>query len=132
MLLSSSKQKGFTLIELLVVISIIALLSSVVLSSLSTARAKARDARRLSDLRQIDTAIQMYVLDNNTPPLLDQGRFTSDQTSWTQQLGVQLKPYLSSIPVDPSTGVRSRVDQQVFMYMMLKHVVILQKVTMLD
>ncbi|MDP3996670.1 MAG: type II secretion system protein [bacterium] len=51
---------GFTLIELLVVIAIIGLLSSVVLSSLNSAREKARDARRLSDLRQINTAIQFY------------------------------------------------------------------------
>lgn len=56
----SSGKKGFTLIELLVVISIISLLSSVVLSSLSSARAKARDARRKTDLVQIRTALEMY------------------------------------------------------------------------
>ncbi len=50
-------QKGFTLIELLVVIAIIGLLSSVVLASLNSARAKARDARRVSDLKQIANMI---------------------------------------------------------------------------
>ena len=52
-----NSKKGFTLIELLVVISIISLLSSIVLASLNTARAKARDAKRLADLHQIALAL---------------------------------------------------------------------------
>lgn len=51
---------GFTLIELLVVISIIGLLSSVVLTSLGSARAKARDTVRKSDLNQISLALRLY------------------------------------------------------------------------
>lgn len=51
---------GFTLIELLVVISIIGLLSSIVLTSVNSARAKARDARRKSDLRTISLALELY------------------------------------------------------------------------
>lgn len=54
------KQKGFTLVELLVVIAIIGLLFSVVLVSLNSARKKARDARRLSDLSQISNALELY------------------------------------------------------------------------
>ncbi|KKS27356.1 MAG: fimbrial protein pilin [Parcubacteria group bacterium GW2011_GWC1_42_11] len=55
------KSKGFTLIELLLVISIISLLSSIVLASLNSARAKARDAKRLSDMHQMQIALDMYL-----------------------------------------------------------------------
>ncbi len=52
----TSSQKGFTLIELLVVISIIGLLSSVILSSLNSARGRAADAAIKSNLTSVRTA----------------------------------------------------------------------------
>lgn len=54
-----STKRGFTLIELLVVIAIIGILSSVVLASLSTAREKSRDARRISDIGQLQLALEL-------------------------------------------------------------------------
>lgn len=62
---------GFTLIELLVVISIIGLLASVVLVSLNSARTKAKAARAAADLRQIGTALSMYLDDNGIYPCHD-------------------------------------------------------------
>ncbi|MBP9771468.1 MAG: type II secretion system protein [Candidatus Pacebacteria bacterium] len=55
--------RAFTLIELLVVISIIGLLSSVVLAALSTARKSARDAKRISEIREMQTALELYYTD---------------------------------------------------------------------
>ncbi len=54
-----SNNKGFTLIEMLVVIAIIGLLSSVVVIGLGGARSKARDARRIADVRSIQSALEV-------------------------------------------------------------------------
>lgn len=54
------KQKGFTLIELLVVIAIIGVLSTLAVVALNSARAKSRDARRVSDVKQIQTALELF------------------------------------------------------------------------
>ena len=57
--MTRTSKRGFTLIELLVVIAIIGILASIILASLNTARQKGRDARRLSDLKQIVNAIAL-------------------------------------------------------------------------
>ncbi|MEK7203403.1 MAG: type II secretion system protein [Patescibacteria group bacterium] len=62
------KQKGFTLIELLVVIAIIGLLSTLAVVALNNARMKARDARRVSDIKQQQTALELYYNDINSYP----------------------------------------------------------------
>lgn len=58
-------ERGFTLIELLVVIAIIGILATIVLVSLSGARTSARNARRVSDLRQIQLGMEAYWDANN-------------------------------------------------------------------
>lgn len=68
MLDMNNKQKGFTLIELLVVIAIIGILSSVVLASLNSARQKSRDARRVSDIKQLQLALELYFDSNGAYP----------------------------------------------------------------
>lgn len=51
---------GFTLVELLVVISIIGFLSSIVLSNLRSARSKALNVQRVTEIKQIQTALEYY------------------------------------------------------------------------
>ncbi len=101
------RKKGFTLIELLVVIAIIGILSSVVLASLSSARMKARDARRISDLEQIKIALELYYDSNNNYPTVEGAGLNTNaycysyhNSSWTD-LSTKLKPYISTLPKDP-------------------------------
>jgi len=59
-----TKEKGFTLIELLVVIAIIGILAGIVLVSMGGARSQARDVKRMSDLRQLISAQELYYGNN--------------------------------------------------------------------
>ena len=59
------KRPGFTLIELLVVIAIIAILAALLLPALSKAKQKAQATRCLSQLRQCQVAMQLYLPDFN-------------------------------------------------------------------
>jgi type II secretory pathway pseudopilin PulG len=71
---------------LLVVIAIIGILSSVVIASMNSARKKARDARRISDINQIQKALEMFY---------DANQNYATSTS-------QLVPlYLPKLPTDP-------------------------------
>ena len=87
------QQRGFTLIELLVVIAIIGLLSSVVLASLNGARAKGRDARRLSDLKQVQVALELFASNDAA------GKYPSTLAALTSG------GYIPVVPLDPSTGL---------------------------
>ena len=60
---------GFTLIELLVVIAIIGVLASIVMVSLNDVRARARDDRRVTDVKALSDALAMYQIQNATYPL---------------------------------------------------------------
>ena len=64
-----NKKNGFTLVEILVVIAVVGILSILAVVALNNAREKSRDAKRISDIRQIQTALQLYFNDNNAYPI---------------------------------------------------------------
>ena len=97
--------RGFTLIELLVVIAIIGVLATVVLASLNTARRKSRDARRLSDIKQIQLALELY-FDGTGAGDYPPGQATP-VCSATVQYGLEaaLAPtYITAVPRDPNAA----------------------------
>ena len=79
---------GFTLIELLVVISIIGILAVLVSANLNSARSRARDAARKSDLRNISTALRLYYNDKAPfPAAFTFGApFTSGSTTYMEMV----------------------------------------------
>ncbi len=118
-MLNRNKNSGFTLIELLVVIAIIGLLASIILVSLSGARQRARIAKRLADMKQIQTALELYYNDNNAYPV---------QVNWTSQCGAWggvaansvipglVPTYIASMPADPAMIAASGGSQNCYLY----------------
>lgn len=86
------QNKGFSLIELMVSIAIVAILTALIIVNIASSRAKARDAKRISDIAQIQLALEQYFTKNGQYPNVDQYNniiFTS---------------YISVKPKDPLTN----------------------------
>jgi prepilin-type N-terminal cleavage/methylation domain-containing protein len=123
-----NKQSGFTLIELLVVIAIIGLLSSITITSLDSAKRKARDSVRISEINEIITALELYATANggNYPPD-NAGPWhwtclghNSTETCWNgsysggDALNSALSPYISPIPDDPRNDTSCYGDSYLY------------------
>lgn len=101
-------RRGFTLIELLVVVAIIGILSSVVISSINQARSKARDTKRISDVRQIQNALEMYFADNGYYPeytgldyRCNTNLITASPAGKNSLAVLKSSGYIKEIPSDP-------------------------------
>lgn len=97
-------KKGFTLIELLVVISIISLLSSVLLTSFNTVRARGRDTKRLADLHQVVNALELYRIQNGSYPTCAAGWCSgcANATALSPVLDPLVSQgFIKELPLDP-------------------------------
>jgi len=107
---------GFTLIELLVVIAIIGILSSVVLASLNSARSKARDSKRLADVKQLQIALEFFYDQNGAYPTSGNCAATVPNSGWCNSVqslsgnhwirneSTNLSSFIATDPRDPNQG----------------------------
>ncbi|MDQ5901158.1 MAG: ral secretion pathway protein [Patescibacteria group bacterium] len=97
------KNKGFTLIELLIAIAIIGVLTTLLMTNFVGIRQRARDAQRKSDIRQIQSSLELYRSDNSIYPTISGVTYrvngsTACPTSQSLQSGATV--YMSKIPCD--------------------------------
>lgn len=95
----NKKSSGFTIIELLVTIAIIAVLSSIIMVVLSGTKEKSRDARRVSDIHEIQNALNLYFTDNNRFPIIN----PSVDITGSDAFSIEMKNagVIPIVPVDP-------------------------------
>lgn len=102
--------KGFTLIELLVVIAIIAILSTVVMAGLNSARQKGRDAKRISDVKAVQQALELFSdscqgYPNLAPGIIATGLLTTtDDTVSVTDCATPFGNFMSQLPTNIGPG----------------------------
>jgi len=96
---SCQRQGGFTILELLVVLAVIGVLSSVIIVLTGNIRKDSRDARRMSDMREIHKALILYADNNRTFPIAT----TLTPITGTDAVSTILEAsgVVSEIPIDP-------------------------------
>jgi len=108
--MSYRNHKGFTLIELLVVIAIIGLLSTLAVVALNNAREKSRDAKRVSDIKQVQTALELYFADQNGYPsgssstLGGASALCLDEDGFVAACDAGGTTYMGAVPANPAPG----------------------------
>lgn len=100
------QRKGFTLIEILIVVAIIAILASVVLVGLGPTQQAGRDARRVSDLQEVQNGLELWYNSCGIYPGTNHCTAGSPGSSWSAFSTVLTGSGLGigSVPDDPSSG----------------------------
>ena len=96
--------RAFTLIELMIVVAIIGILSAAIMVNFSSARAKSRDGKRISDLGNIQLALAQYFDRCRQYPSGVTAADLSTQCPTISSQVVTLGDYIGTIPVDPTNN----------------------------
>jgi general secretion pathway protein G len=97
-----NRQSGFTLIEIMVVVVILAVLGALVVPKILENVDKARVTRAASDIRAIETALDLYRLDNFKYPTSEQGlQALVKQPADPSITNYRSEGYLPALPKDP-------------------------------
>ena len=94
-MISNTKKRAFTLIELLVVIAIIGILATLAVVALQQARSRARDSKRMADMKQLQTAMELFFNENGRYPTTDEwnsGTITSSSSGETFMYSIPSAP----------------------------------------
>jgi general secretion pathway protein G len=99
----SNKNSGFTLIEVMVVVVILAILASIVVPKIMDQPDKANITKAKSDIRGMETALNLYRLDNMLYPTTDQGleALVTAPTDAPEAKNWKEGGYLTRLPEDP-------------------------------
>lgn len=113
-------QRGFTLIEIMVVVVILGILAAVVVPRIMDNPGKARAAKAKQDIRQLESALELYKLDNFSYPNTQQGleALVTKPSGDPQPKNYKQGGYIKSLPKDPwgnpyqflSPGVKTEID----------------------
>ncbi|PKM91825.1 hypothetical protein CVU82_01300 [Candidatus Falkowbacteria bacterium HGW-Falkowbacteria-1] len=95
-MISNTKKRGFTLIELLVVIAIIGILATLAVVALQQARQNARDSKRIADMKQVQTALELFFNENGRYPTTEEWNSGAIISSSSQEV------FMYNIPSAPT------------------------------
>ena len=100
---NNRKQAGFTLIEVIVVLVILGILASIVVPNVISRTDQAQIVKAQQDIRALESALQMYRVDNFTYPTTGQGleALVEKPTSGPEAKNWQKGGYIKKVPTDP-------------------------------